>query len=204
MSNEFNPNDPSNTQTTSMHDEPKLHDPQNSEDHASAAVDEAILSESDQVTKLEQELQEARDLAVRYYAEQENVRKRMKRDFDQQLKFATLDFANDLIEVVDNMSRAMQSTDSTNDVKSLLSGVRMIHQQFLNILQKHHCQPIAALGQPFDPNVHQAISQMPSHEVPAGHVALEASTGYRMHDRVIRPSQVIVSLGAPTDNATAN
>lgn len=164
-------------------------------DAQSAAIDQAIASEGEAVEKLEAELQEARDQSLRLQAELENFRKRLYRDMEQQLKFASLPLASDLLEIVDNLHRAIQSSEGSSDGQSLLLGVRMVYQQFLNVLTKHHCQPIASLGEAFDPNLHQAISQAPSADIPAGHVSLEAATGYRMHDRVIRPSQVIVSTG---------
>jgi molecular chaperone GrpE len=71
----------------------------------------------------------------------------------------------------------------------------MVQQQFANVLAKHHCKPIPGVGHPFDPNVHQAIAQQPSNDFPAGTVLIETSRGYLMHDRVVRPSMVIVSTG---------
>ncbi len=72
----------------------------------------------------------------------------------------------------------------------------MVLGQLTSVLDKHQCKQIPALGAPFDPNIHQAISQQPSAEYPAGTVAYEASVGYMLHDRVVRPSMVIVSTGS--------
>ena len=71
-------------------------------------------------------------------------------------------------------------------------------QQLDTILGQHQCEPIAAEGEPFDPNFHQAILQQPSADVPAGHVMMVTQPGYKLHDRVVRPAQVIVSSGPPT------
>jgi len=76
--------------------------------------------------------------------------------------------------------------------------VQMVAQELTATLQKHHCRQIEADGIPFDPNYHEAIGQQPSTEVSAGHVAMVVVDGYQLHDRVIRPSQVLVSTGAPT------
>ena len=78
-----------------------------------------------------------------------------------------------------------------------MEGVLMVSQQLLDTLQKHHCQRIEAVGNPFDPNLHEAISQMPSEEHDAGNVIQVVQEGYLLHDRVIRPANVIVSQGTP-------
>jgi molecular chaperone GrpE len=76
----------------------------------------------------------------------------------------------------------------------LLEGVRLVYQQFLTVLAKFDCKPIESIGKEFDPNLHQAIANVPN-EAPAGTVIHQASIGYLMHDRVVRPSQVVVSAG---------
>jgi molecular chaperone GrpE len=78
-----------------------------------------------------------------------------------------------------------------------LAGFRLVRQQLETILKNHQCLPIDPLNQPFDPNFHQAILQQPSAEVPAGNVSMVTQTGYQLHDRVVRPAQVIVSSGPP-------
>ena len=134
---------------------------------------------------------------LRSRAEMENYRKRMQRDADQQLKFANVPIVRDLLDVIDNLNRAIEAArgDETN-TKALIDGVQMVSQQFNDTLAKHACKPIQAVGTTFDPNIHQAIAQMPSQDVPAGTVAMEVAVGYMLHDRVIRPAQVIVSTGS--------
>jgi molecular chaperone GrpE len=134
---------------------------------------------------------------LRSRAEMENYRKRMQRDADQQLKFANVPIVRDLLDVIDNLNRAIEAArgDETN-TKALIDGVQMVSQQFNDALAKHACKPIQAVGTAFDPNIHQAIAQMPSQDVPAGTVAMEVAVGYMLHDRVIRPAQVIVSTGS--------
>jgi molecular chaperone GrpE len=134
---------------------------------------------------------------LRSRAEMENYRKRMQRDADQQLKFANVPIVRDLLDVIDNLNRAIEAAraDETN-TKALIDGVQMVSQQFNDALAKHGCKPIQAVGTAFDPNVHQAIAQTPSQDVPAGTVAMEVAVGYVLHDRVIRPAQVIVSTGS--------
>ncbi len=140
---------------------------------------------------------EAEKEALLARAEMENFRKRMQRDFDQQIKYANLPLMKDLLEVWDNLQRAIEAADGDEPAtKALRDGVSMVSQQMTDVLNKFGCKRIDSLGLPFDPNVHEAISQMPSDEYEAGKVMHEAAVGYLLHDRVVRPSHVVVSRGA--------
>ena len=156
---------------------------------------------SDQTTTiLFDKLRVAEAEVLRSRAEMENYRKRMQRDADQQLKFANVPIVRDLLDVIDNLNRALESArgDESN-AKALIEGVQMVSQQFTDVLTKHGCKPIHAVGTDFDPNIHQAIAQMPSPEFAAGKVAQQLAHGFMLYDRVIRPAQVIVSAGAANE-----
>jgi len=159
---------------------------------------DAHASPEDTVAAMEQQLAELKDRELKAQAELENFRKRILRDTEQTLKYASLPLVRDVLEVSDNLSRAAEAAQASADTASLLAGVRMVQQQLKGVLEKYNCKPIDALGKPFDPNIHQAIAQSPSNDYPAGSVSLEASVGYMMYDRVIRPSHVIVSTGKAT------
>lgn len=148
------------------------------------------------VQQLEQQVVELRDRELKAQAEVENFRRRMLRDLDQQLKFSAMPLVTDLLEVLDNLNRAIESATPNSGSEGIVAGVKLVQQQFVNVLSKHHCKQIQAVGMPFDPNVHQAISQQPSETHAAGIVMLEHSVGYMLHDRVVRPSMVVVSTGA--------
>lgn len=164
------------------------YDPQNGDDDQFDAGND----------ELQRQLNESRKRELQAQAELENFRKRMIRDSEQQLRFATAPLLRDVLDVVDNLTRALQSAKKDGGPEAgLVEGVTLVHGQLLNALTKHHCVRIESLGQPFDPNFHEAISQAPSDEYDAGAVMLEAAAGYRLHDRVLRPSQVIVSTGNP-------
>lgn len=141
-------------------------------------------------------VQEAERQVLLVRAEMENFRKRMQRDSEQQLKYANLPLLRDLLDVVDNLNRAKDAakSDSTNN-QALLSGVEMVSKLIESVIAKYGCRPIEAVGAEFDPNVHEAIAQVPSQEHAAGKVAQEVAVGYLLHDRVIRPSSVMVSTG---------
>ena len=158
---------------------------------------ETAASADETTTILLDKLRIAEAEVLRSRAEMENYRKRMQRDADQQLKFANIPIVRDLLDVIDNLNRAIEAArgDETN-TKALIDGVQMVSQQFTDVLAKHSCKSIEAVGTEFDPNIHQAIAQIPSSDYPAGKVALEVAVGFMLHDRVIRPAQVIVSTGS--------
>ena len=128
-------------------------------------------------------------------AEAENFRKRMRRDVEDQLRFASLPLVVDILEVRDNLLRALATSENASDSTGLRDGVAMVAKQLDDALAKYSIQEIPAAGEVFDPNSHEAISQMPSDLVSAGSVMHVAQSGFRMHDRVVRPSQVVVSSG---------
>ena len=101
--------------------------------------------------------------------------------------------ALDLVAVIDNFERAMDAARSSG-ASVIVEGLDMVHRQMLAALAKHGIEPIAALGLPFDPNHHEALIQQPSPDHPSGTVVAELGKGYRLKDRVLRPSKVAVSL----------
>ena len=99
------------------------------------------------------------------------------------------------------MDRAVEAAEKTHDVDSLLAGVKMVASQFIEALGKHDCQPIPALHEHFDPHLHHAISQMPSEEHSPGTITHVAQAGFQLHERVVRPSQVIIAAGEVEEEA---
>ena len=131
-------------------------------------------------------------------AEAENFRKRMRRDMDEQLRFAAAPLVTDLLQVRDNLFRAVEAAGNEPGAEGLRGGVEMVIKLFDDTLAKHGVTEITAQGELFDPNHHEALSQMPSDDVAAGMVAMVAQPGFQMHQRVLRPSQVLVSTGPAT------
>jgi molecular chaperone GrpE len=144
--------------------------------------------------KLREELDQAKDRALRLQAELDNYRKRASRELEDRLKYADMGILRDLLPVLDNIQRAVESAEKSPEVGSLLEGFKLVGSQLQSVLECHQCKKIDALHQPFDPNLHHAIQQQPSEEFPANTVVLVAQEGYQLHDRVVRPSQVIVSI----------
>jgi molecular chaperone GrpE len=142
---------------------------------------------------LARQLREAEDRVLRAQAELENFRKRSRREYEDALRYREIDLLRDLLPVLDTVRRAIEASDNTADIDSLRSGFRMTAQQLEKVLDSHGCKTIETDGQPFDPAVHDAILQQVVPGVAAGTVVGVASTGYRLHERVVRPAQVIVS-----------
>ncbi|HVW00293.1 MAG TPA: nucleotide exchange factor GrpE [Planctomycetaceae bacterium] len=130
---------------------------------------------------------------LRSVADFENYRKRAQKEAETEQQYRVLPIARDLLPVLDNLQRALQAAKGSRDIDQLLQGVGMVAQQFEDILGRHQIKPIEAVGQPFDPNLHEAIQQAPSAEHPAMTVLHDVERGYRLHDRVVRPTKVIVS-----------
>lgn len=169
-------------------------------------AEEPVKEAEDELSALKRELAEAKDKTLRTFAELENFRKRSARTLQDELKYANMSLIRDMLPVMDNLLRAIeaaekqdQSGELTEQGKALLAGVKMVVEQFNTVLGKHNCTPIEAVNQPFDPNFHQAITQMPSADVAPNTVIMETQKGYVLHDRVVRPSQVIVSCEAPKE-----
>jgi molecular chaperone GrpE len=161
-------------------------------------ISQGDLPVADKLNVLREALRAAEAEVLRGQAELENFRKRARRDMEEERRYASLPLMRDLLPVMDNLQRALAHGAQVNaDSEPLLAGVQMVVQELSQTLEKHHCHRIEAAGAPFDPNYHEAIGQQASSEHAAGQVALVVTEGYRLHDRVIRPSQVLVSTGSP-------
>jgi len=167
-------------------------------DAIAEAIQKACEEEVDEVPQandIESELASEKDRVLRLQAEMENLRSRTAREIIDERRYAPLPVVRDLLPVVDNINRAIEAAEQSGDAASLLEGFQLVRQQLLTILEQHHCKPIETVGQPFDPQIHEAILQQPSDEQPANHILQETQTGYQLHDRVVRASQVIISSG---------
>ncbi len=162
------------------------------------SLDSEASEASDEVATLTAERDQYRDAALRAQAELENYRKRVAREAENSAKFLTLPLVRDLLPALDNLGRTVQAAEQTGKVDDLIQGLQMIQGQFDQIFGNYSAKPIDCIGQAFDPNLHEALQQMPSDEHPPMTVIQELERGYVMHDRVIRPSKVIVA-SAPAE-----
>jgi len=146
-----------------------------------------------EVEQLRLELEETRNRTLRAMADLENYRARINRQMAEERKYASLELMRELLPVWDNIGRALEAVSVSRNLESLVEGVQMVHTQFLEVLKKYHCEKIEAIHQPFDPNVHASVAQMPSVQYPANTIIEEVQTGFRLFDRVVRPSQVVLA-----------
>jgi len=195
--------EPPNVEASQSEDDrPDLSD--ESADKRTAASEDSLGDEmNDDLEQLRAELDKAADRALRLQAEMENLRNRTSREMNEARRYAALPLVRDLLPVVDNVARAIEAAENAHSAEGLLEGFKMVRQQLLDVLSQHHCAKIEAEGQPFDPNLHEAILQQPSKDHPPQTVTTVTQPGYVLHDRVVRPSQVIVSSASDaeeTDN----
>ncbi len=172
---------------------------------ATAQASGAAPGEVDQLRAKLAEAEQARDqnidLAKRMQAEFENYQKRAQRDRAQDLRYAQAPLAFDILGALDNLDRAVAAAQQAGETGPLVQGVAMVQSQLLDVFRRHGVMRIEAQGEPFDPNLHQAVMQQPSKDQPPGTVLQVLEHGYRIHDRVLRPARVIVST-APAGVST--
>jgi molecular chaperone GrpE len=153
-------------------------------------------------TALEREHAEMKDRLLRTLAEMENLRKRTEREVADARTYGISVFARDILNVADNMHRALQALEETraaadSGLKALLDGVELTERELMNVLEKHGVKKVDPLGQKFDPNRHQAMYEVEDTSVPNGSVVQVVQAGYMIGDRVLRPAMVAVSKGGP-------
>ena len=152
--------------------------------------------ESTPESELKRQLEEAEKRALMCQADLENFRRRKNRESADQLKYANLPLLQNLLGIVDNLERALESArNEPAEASALQQGVEMVFSQLQLALENAGCVRMESVGQVFDPNIHEAIMMQPG-EAPANTIVVEALAGYRLHDRVVRPAKVIISTGS--------
>src|SRR5947209_4652713 len=166
------------------------------EEKASSAAGDppSLASTEDELQKLRAERDNLYDRLARLQAEFDNYRKRAAKENADFRDFAVADAARALLPVIDNFSLALKSASAKPE--DLRKGVELIHKQLQEVLQKLNVQQVPAKGEPFDPNVHEAIEVVENNEVPDHHVLEELQPGYRIKGRLLRPAMVRVSKKA--------
>ena len=144
---------------------------------------------------LQTDLDRFRDLALRSQADFENYKKRAAREKEEAIKYANSALLERLIPIVDNFELGLEAARGDGKHSAIFSGMSMVLKQLMDFLTEHGVQPIDATGQKFDPNLHEAIAHEPSDEVSEGVIIRQTRRGYRMKDRLLRPSSVVVASG---------
>ena len=153
------------------------------------------------IATLQAELKAEKDKALRLSAEFENYKKRSSREICDFRKYANESVFKKLLTVVDNLERAIDSGEQQNNQASILEGIQLTHKELIKLFEAFSIKPVEAQGTPFDPAFHQAVTQQESDEHPENTVLNELQKGYVLHDRLLRPSMVVVSKSvAKQDN----
>jgi molecular chaperone GrpE len=175
-----------------------------SKDKLNAEIEAELLDEIEAEQEEQQRVSEqlleqvakANDQVLRVQAEMQNVRRRAERDVESAHKFALDKFAADLLPVVDNLERALAAIDAADEgQKSVAEGLELTLKSFMEVLARYKIEAIDPAGQPFDAELHQAVSMVPNPDLEANTVMDVFQKGYTLNGRLVRPAMVVVSQG---------
>jgi molecular chaperone GrpE len=178
-----------------MSDDQKVKD-EAEEIRAETAAEAPELADADRLTELEKELEEVRQHVLYAQAETQNVRRRLEQEKQSATAYAITGFARDLLSVKDNLDRALQAVPEElrqdEKLKGLITGIEVTGRELDSVFQRNGIVRVEAMGQPLDPNKHQAMIEVPSDAEP-GTVVQEMQPGYTIKDRLLRPALVGVA-----------
>jgi len=153
---------------------------------------------SDGLEGLRSELKSCQDRYLRARAETQNVTRRLTEEKEAVIRYANAMFAKALLPVLDNLERTVNGLTQAHKDDPHIQGVVLTYELLKKTLADQHVEPIVALGKPFDPTLHEAVSRQETNDAPPGTVITEYERGYRLHDRVLRASRVVVSVAPAT------
>ena len=167
---------------------------------AEVELDQAELAEEQaetQIDELQQKLSTLGEQLLREQAEMQNVRRRAQRDIESAHKYALEKFASELLSVVDNLERAIEAIDAEDEAqKAVAEGLELTLKTFIEVLGKYNVEAVDPEGQPFDADLHQAVSTVPNNDVEPNTVINVFQKGYTLNGRLVRPAMVVVSTSA--------
>lgn len=170
-----------------------------SEQVSNEEIEQELLEEEQpsETEQLQQQVTDANDNVLRIQAEMQNMRRRAERDVENAHKFALDKFSADLLPVVDNLERALSAIDAEDDSKKAIAeGIELTLKSFLDVLVRFKIEAVDPAGQPFDANLHQAVSMVPNPDMEPNTVMDVFQKGYTLNGRLIRPAMVVVSSAA--------
>jgi len=167
--------------------------------HSATAENAASASAGEQTeeSQIQADLERFRDLAMRSQADFENFRKRAAREKEDAVKYANASFLDRLIPILDNFELGLNAARGDAAASPIIAGLDMVAKQLNDFLANSGVEPVNAEGQPFDPNLHEAVAQEESATVKEGVIVRQLRRGYKLRDRLLRPATVVVSKGAP-------
>lgn len=155
------------------------------------------VKETDNIDLVRQQLTDMNDRYIRLMAEFDNYKKRISREYERQVESANEKLMTEMIEVRENFERALRSGESGADFNALFEGMKLIFGKFDNVLKNNGLESFAAVGEPFDPQIHDALMKTPKEDIPEDYIAEIYERGYKIKSKVIKHAKVIVSSGAP-------
>ncbi len=182
------------TESEETSDKDRVSEKSNSGEEKKQACQDQLKEIQAELETAKQEAKETYDRFLRVSAEFENYKKRSAREMDDLRKYANQFLIVEMLAVVDNLERALNSSNgnSSND-KCMADGVNLTLKEILKVFEKFNVKPIESIGQSFDPNFHQAMMQEETDDYPENTVITELQKGYMIHDRLLRPSMVVVA-----------
>ncbi|MGJ3243867.1 MAG: nucleotide exchange factor GrpE [Opitutales bacterium] len=209
------------TQDTDRPEEPAVEQPESAETEKNAPDTEAGAAEpeiaedapageaeppreKDPVAEAEKKAKEFEDAYFRSRAELENFRRRMAREKQEFMKVAAANIIEDLLPVFDNLELGLQAARQHPDARDITSGFEMVVNQFTNILGEHGLKKLEPVGEPFDPNLHEATGHEASEDYDEGVVSACLRAGYQLNERLLRPATVVVSKGPAGNDASSD
>jgi molecular chaperone GrpE len=146
-----------------------------------------------QLVEKDQELTDLKDKYLRVLADAENARKRIRQQSDDSVRVQRENFLRDLLPIVDNLERAVEAADASRADRPIVAGVEMVLRSLLDFLKSHGVTPVNAVGQQFDPQLHEAVDHVHSPNHPPNTIVSESHRGYLVGDRTLRPARVSVA-----------
>jgi len=160
------------------------------------------MSKAELIGKIEQLQEEAKknyDLYLRSEAESENVKKRNRKEKEEWVKYANETLVKEILPVMDNLEQAISHSQNEDSLHALREGVELTLKGLKDTLMKSGLEEVKAIGEPFDPSFHHAVSEMEDENAQTGHIINELQKGYIFNQRLIRPSMVVVNKGKSGD-----
>ncbi len=163
---------------------------------------EKPAEQPDPLEELQEKVNKLEDSLLRAKADYHNAQRRAVIECTEAIRYANAEVMKSLLTVLDDFDRSLAAAEDSNNLEAVVDGVRLVYGNLTKALRDHGLEVIDALHETFDPSVHQAIMQQPTTDYPPGIVVEEIVKGYRLHDRVLRPTNVVVSKAMETDTKT--
>jgi molecular chaperone GrpE len=168
---------------------------QSAADAGAPQTDQSVSLEGESSDAKDKEIAELKDKYLRTLAESENTRRRIRQQSEESVRLQKENLLRDLLPIVDNLERAVDAARDSAEANSIVEGVRMVLASLLDFFKSNGVRPMASVGEPFDPNRHEAADQVTHPTHPPNTVVDEFHRGYLMNDKVLRPARVVVSKG---------